>query len=98
MRASLGYDRLPLLPLLMAALAAVSLAGYATAGDGLRTAGAAPLQQPREVADEVWEEGEQTGKEEMLAQRPEREQVKLEREEAQLEAASAPEAADPGEG
>jgi hypothetical protein len=102
MDSSSGYRRPSLLPLLIAAIAAFSLAGYATVGQGV-PAGESSVQQAREAADEVSEEGDQTGKEESLAYRPEREEAKLEREEEELEAtsrfeaASQPAAADPGE-
>jgi len=97
MHASPSYGRPSLMPLAVAALAAISLAGYATVATGAPVTGASPVQQAREAADEVWEEGGQTVKEETLAHRPEREQAKLEQQEESLEAASQPEAAGTGE-
>ena len=98
MGSSLTYRRPSLIPLLLAAVAALSLAGFAAAGERAGASGESPVQQARELADEVWEEGDQTGKEEALAHRPEREQAKLEEEEERYEAASQLQAApDPAE-
>jgi len=78
------------MPLLGALLAAVSLFGYVTVDEGLASTS---LQQVQGFVDNVWEEGEETGKEEMLAQRSEREQAQIGHEEVELERASAPEGA-----
>lgn len=97
MHASPSQGRPSLMPLALAAAAAISLGGYATLATGAPVTGEAPVQQARETADEVWEEGGQTVREETLAHRPEREQAKLEHEEEGLEGASQAEAADMGE-
>jgi len=102
MHASPSHGRPSLMPLALAAAAAISLGGYVTLASGAPVTGESPVQQARETADEVWEEGSQTVKEETLAHRPEREQAKLEHEEevlegdSQAEAAGSDEASEPG--
>jgi len=92
-RSSLEHRRLPILPFLAALLAAGTLVGFTAVQEGLTSSGTPVVQQAQEFVDEIWDETEETGKEEMMAQRPEREQMQLDREEAELEAASDPAAA-----
>jgi hypothetical protein len=92
-RSTFDVRRLPILPFVGAVLAAVSVVGYTAVQEGLASPGTPVVRQAQEFVDARWDETEETGKEEMAAQRPEREQMQLDREEAELETASDPEAA-----
>jgi hypothetical protein len=92
-RTALADHRLPIVPFLGALLVAGTLVGYTAVQEGLASSGAPVVQQAQEFVDEIWDETEESGKEEMVAQRPEREQIQLDREEGELETASDPEAA-----
>jgi hypothetical protein len=102
MRISASCRRLRLLPLLVAAVAAVSLTGCSSGGEVVAGTRAPSIQQLQEWVDENWDEGPEAdaGKKEMLAEHSQREQAQLTAEEEELEGPSQPEGEgeDEGEG
>jgi hypothetical protein len=91
---------LRLLPLAAVLAAAASLTGCASGGEVVAGTRAPSIQQLQEWVDDNWDEQPEpdAGKNEMLAERSQREQAQLTAEEEELEGASQPEGEGEGEG